>query len=218
MRLWLQGAVAALLLVSVVGASASAQSALEGLAAQRISQETGIPAEFVRALFVDQADGEFVLAFIYINERAVDSNLRPEIKTAITPYVNRNAILVLVVPAEQSFFDPLGISLVQNVFRVSLSSDMLVPITDDFRAGTLEEGQVSAGILTLDTAVLADRPFEIHYAGQSTAFALTPGGQVQTGAVASSPGSGSILGQIGGALRFFLINLLLLFLFPFLVV
>jgi len=77
---------------------------------------------------------------------------------------------------------------------------------------------VSAGVLTLDAAVLADRPFEIHYAGQSTAFALTPGGEVQSGALASSSGSGSILGQIGGALRFFLINLLLLFLFPFLVV
>jgi len=134
MRLWCQGALMAFLLVSVAGASASAQSALEGLAASRISQETGIPSEFVRALFVDEPDAEFILAFIYINEQAVDSNLRPEIKTAITPYVNRNAILVLVVPARQSFFDPLDISLVQTVFRVSLSPDMLVPITGDLRA------------------------------------------------------------------------------------
>lgn len=195
-----------------LSAGVYAQDFLESAAARRISQETGIPQTLIRAMFVEENDAQFILAFIYINEQTLAGRLKPEIQAAITPFVQRNALLVLVVPARSSFFDPFAISFVQNIFRIALEPQMVTPITPDFAAGVLPSDVVSAGIIALDSRVLAEQPFQIQYAGgYSATFSLNPESSAPT--VGNSGG-----GILGGGLRFLLLNLLFLFLFPFLLV
>lgn len=197
------------LLVLWVGVGAFGQSALEASATRRISQETGIPQQFIRTLFVESQDAQFILAFIYINEQSANSDLKPELKTAIAPFVNRNALLVLVVPARRSSFDPLEISFVQNIFRVSVDGSMITPVTPDFAQGTLSSGTVSAGVIALDSRVLVNQPFEVRYTNAFSAmFDLNP--------KADSTVTNPIGSLFGDGFRFLLLNLLFLFLFPFL--
>lgn len=196
-----------------LSASVYAQGFLESSAARRISQETGIPQELIRTMFVEEDDAQFILAFIYINEQTLAGRLKPEIQTAITPFVQRNALLVLVVPARSSFFDPFAISFVQNIFRIALEPQMVTPITPDFAVGVLPSDVVSAGIIALDSRVLAEQPFEIQYAGgYSATFSLNP----ESAPPAETGNSGGWV--FGDGLRFLLLNLLFLFLFPFLLV
>lgn len=210
MRWWCKGLVVSVLLLGL-SVGVYAQGFLESSAVRRISQETGIPQELIRAMFIEEDNAQFILAFIYINEQTLAGRLKPEIQAAITPFVQRNALLVLVVPARSSFFDPYAISFAQNLFRIEVEPQMLTPITPDFAAGVLEANGVSAGIIALDSRVLADRPFQIQYAGgYSATFSLNPDATPSLG----SGGTGGSL--LGGGLRFLLLNLLLLFLFPFL--
>ncbi len=196
-------------LVLLAGVSAYGQSALEASATRRISQETGIPQHLIRTLFVEQQNAQFILAFIYINEQSVNSELKPEIRTAIAPFVDRNALLVLAVPARRSFFDPFEISFVQNIFRVPVVGGMVTPVTPDFARGELPSGVVSAGVIALDSRVLVTQTFEVHYAGTfSASFNLNP--------EADRGNSGQGGGLFGDGFRFLLLNLLFLFLFPFL--
>ncbi len=210
MRFAAKGIVCAFL-VLLFGVSVYAQSALEASATRRISQETGIPQNLIQTLFVEENNAQFILAFIYINEQSINSDLKPDIKAAITPFANRNALLVLVVPAKRSFFDPFSISFVQNIFRVTVDPSMIVPVTPDFSTGELSTGVVSAGIITLDSRVLVNQTFEVQYNGiHSAIFSINPDPIADPG---NSPGGG---GLFGNGLRFLLLNLLLLFLFPFL--
>lgn len=197
-------------LVLLFGVSVYAQSVLEASATRRISQETGIPQNLIQTLFVEEDNAQFILAFIYINEQSINSDLKPEIKAAITPFANRNALLVLVVPARRSFFDPLSISFVQNIFRITVDPSMIVPVTPDFASGELATGVVSAGIITLDTRVLVTQPFQVQYNDtHSATFDINPDPGAESGGVLGG-------GLFGNGLRFLLVNLLLLFLFPFL--
>lgn len=200
-----------------IGVSAYGQSILQDAATRRISQETGIDQRLINTLFVDEDASQFILAFIYINEESVNGDLKPDIKEAMLPFVGRNALLVLVVPATSSFFDPFAISFTQNVFRINVEPQMITQVTPDFAPGTLASGEVSSGIIALDTRVLVSQTFDVQYTGSnvySATFSLT------TNDNASTDSSGSILGRIGNfigsRLVFFVINLILLFLFPFL--
>lgn len=203
-----------------VGVTAFGQSFLEDAATRRISQETGIDQRLIRTLFIDDDDGQFILAFIYINEESLNGDLNPDIKSAMIPYVNRNALLVMVVPASTSFFNPFAISFVQNVFRVPTETSMIVPITTDFAPGTLSSGGVSAGIIVLDSRVLASQSFEVHYnASYTTTFTLNPDAASNSGSGdGASSGGGGLFGGGFSILRSIIIGLLLLFLFPFLLI
>jgi|GEM_PF-2776553 len=207
--------------VTCWGVGARAQGLLANSAAQRISQETSIPQQLIRALFVEDANSQFILAFIYINEQTLQGKLKPEILAAMTPFVNRNALLVLAVPARKSFFDPFAISFVQNGLRTSVDNTIVTPITPDFTTGTLASGAVSAGILALDTRVLVNQAFEVQYnATFSATFELTPAAQGGNATATPSPTApaSNPLPNIFGGFRFLLLNFLFLFLFPFLLV
>lgn len=206
-----------LVLLLGVGVSAYGQSILQDAATRRISQETGIDQRLINTLFVDEDASQFILAFIYINEESVNGDLKPDIKEAMLPFVGRNALLVLVVPATSSFFDPFAISFTQNVFRINVEPQMITQITPDFAPGTFASGEVSSGIIALDTRVLVSQTFDVQYTGSSVysaTFSLTATDN------ASTDSGGSIFGRIGNfignRLVFFVINLILLFLFPFL--
>lgn len=183
------------------------QSALEELAKQQIAQKTGLDPNLLATLFVTDGDNQFILAFVYVNEKTMQSQLKPELKQAIEPYVNKRAMLTLVAPAKTSFFDPLRINFSQDAARFTLSPQSIVKITPDFGAGTFNSGTVSAGILLLNDGLDLNKPFRIFYGPQSTVFSLT--GQ-------TLPAQPNPFASLLFLLQFLFFNILLLFLIPFL--
>ncbi|MCS7274268.1 MAG: hypothetical protein NZ610_02530 [Candidatus Bipolaricaulota bacterium] len=204
MRKGLFALVGFLLLLAV---PALGQSALEELAKQQIAQKTGLDPNLLATLFVTEGENQFILAFVYINEKTMQSQLKPELKQAIAPYVNKRALLTLLAPAKASVFDPLRIQFSQYLARFLLSEQTIVKITPDFQAGRFESGTVSAGILLLNDGLDLNKPFRIHYGQQSTVFSLTG----ETLPAQPNPFASLLL-----LLQFIFLNILLLFLIPFL--
>jgi hypothetical protein len=201
----------ALLLVVSVGVwspSGQAQTALEEWAKQQISDKTGIDPNLLATLFVTDGSDQFILAFVYITEETLQSNLKPEIKQAIAPFVGARAMLTLVVATRASSFNPLEISFAQDGLTYLIGSSQISPITEDFRAGQLPSNEVSAGVLLLPEGIDVQRPFEIHYRGSfSTTFSIGGSGASQP------PGF-----VFPGLLFSLLYVILFFFLLPFLVV
>jgi hypothetical protein len=153
------------LLWGALGGPAQAQSALEEWAKQQISEKTGIDPHLLATLFVTDGSDQFLIAFVYLTEEVLQSDLKPELKEAVAPYVGQRALLALVVPTRTSYFSPLEISFAQDGFVYLLGHDQIHPITEDFRPGTLEANVVSAGVLLLPPGLDESRPFEIRYRG-----------------------------------------------------
>jgi hypothetical protein len=199
---------------------------LEELARQRIAEETGLDEDLIATIFVSEDDAQFILTFIYIEDRTFDSHLKPELLEAIAPYRNREAMLVLVTPARESYFNPLSISFIQNRISYNVRPTSIRRIDESFAVGMLPAGEVSSGVILLDrlesgSGLLpggldldVNRPFQISYMGYTTDFALSPGEPFDLGLGVSGEESASLL-----QLFFFtLLNFLLLLLLSFLVV
>ena len=198
-------------LLGALSAQAQAQSALEEWAKQQISEKTGIDPDLLATLFVTDGSDQFLIAFVYITEEVLQSDLKPELKEAIAPYVGQRALLALVVPTRASYFSPLEISFAQNGLVYLVGGDQVHPITEDFTPGQLEANAVSAGVLLLPAGIDENRPFEIRYRGE---FRTTLSLQGPDPNRSSAPGDS---GPLSGFLIFLLQILLLLFLFPFLI-
>lgn len=183
------------------------QSAIEELAKQQIAQKTGLDPNLLATLFVTEGENQFILAFVYVNDQTMQSQLKPDLKQAIAPYVNKRALLTLIAPAKTSFFDPLRINFEQEQARFLVSEQAIVKVTPDFGAGRFESGTVSAGILLLVDGLDLGKPFRIYYGPQSTVFSLT--GQ-------TLPAQPNPFAQLLFFLQFLFLNILLLFLIPFL--
>ncbi|MCX8103181.1 MAG: hypothetical protein N3E42_01890 [Candidatus Bipolaricaulota bacterium] len=183
------------------------QNALEELAKQQIAQKTGLDPKLLATLFVTDGENQFILAFVYVNEQTMQSQLKPELKQAIAPYVHKRALLTVLAPAKTSFFDPFRINFEQGQARFLLSEHSIVKVTPDFGAGRFESGTVSAGILLLSDGLDLGQPFRIYYGPQSTVFSLT--GQ-------TLPAQPNPFVQLLLFLQFLFFNILLLFLIPFL--
>lgn len=196
-----------LLAVAFFAVPAFGQSAIEELAKQQIVQKTGLDPKLLATLFVTEGENQFILAFVYVNEKTMESQLKPELKQAIAPYVNKRALLTLLAPAKTSSFDPLRIQFAQNIARFLLSEQTIVKITPDFQPGKFESGAVSAGILLLNDGLDLSKPFRIHYGQQATVFSLT--GE-------TLPAQPNPFASLLFLLQFLFFNILLLFLIPFL--
>jgi len=158
-------------------------------------------------LFVTEGENQFILAFVYVTEQTMQSQLKAELKQAIAPYVNKRALLTLLAPAKTSLFDPARINFEQGQARFLLSEQSIVKVTPDFGAGKFEPGTVSAGIVLLSDGLDLGQPFRIYYGPQSTVFSLT--GQ-------TLPAQPNPFAQLLFFLQFLFFNILLLFLIPFL--
>lgn len=183
------------------------QGALEELAKQQIAQKTGLDPNLLATLFVTEGENQFILAFVYVNDQTMQSQLKAELKQAIAPYVNKRALLTLLAPATTSFFDPLRINFEQGLARFLLSGKSIIKVTPDFGAGKFEPGTVNAGILLLNDGLDLSRPFRIYYGAQSTVFSLT--GE-------TLPAQPNPLLQLLLFLQLLFLNILLFFLIPFL--
>jgi hypothetical protein len=188
----------------------SAQSALEQLAKQQISEKTGIDPNLIATLFVTEQQDQFVLAFVYINQSVLQSKLKPELKSAIASFVDKKAMLTMVVPTQRSFFSPLKISFQQGGLSYLIDANSVHPVTEGFGAGLFDANTVNSGIILLPSAIDVGQPFQITYDGQfSTTFSIS-------GTPSPPPQSGSPLPP-GGFLFLLFQFILLVFLLPFLI-
>lgn len=181
-----------------------AQDAVEEWAKQQISEKTGIDPKLLATLFVTDGSDQLILAFVYITAEVLQSNLKPDLKQAIAPFVGERAMLTLVVPTRHSLFNPMDISFSQDGFVYLIGPDQIHPITSDFQAGELAANVVSAGVIELPQGLDINRSFQISFRAHSTTFSLS-GSAVPA---FSTPTAGFLL--------FFLQLIFLLFLFPFL--
>lgn len=192
------------------------QSPLEQWAENQISEKTGIDPSLLATLFVDSGEGQFILSFVFINEEVMQSNLREELKESIRPYVGQRAMMAMVVPTQQSTFQPSRIAFAQNDASFLLSSSAIHPITDAFKAGPVPTQEVNAGVLELPQGLNLDQAFTIKYGSDfQTTFSLQP---ASNGGSPGSQGTRPVdTGEIRNVLLFLLQFILAIFLFPFLI-
>jgi len=192
-----------------------AQSAIEELAVQQISEETGIDPSELATLFVTDGPDQFIIAFVYITEATLESDLKPDLKEAVAPFVDKNAMLTLVVPTRASSFNPTEIAFVQENVTHLLAINQIHPITDDFFAGQLAQRVVSSGIIELPQSLDLEAQFDIVFRGEfSTPFSIGVGVVEDDGEEEQQ--SGGIFG-LGNFLLGIIQFLLVTFLIPFLI-
>lgn len=160
---------------------------------ERFARETGLDVDLVNVIQVDFGGAELTITFVYVNDRAFDSRISAALRTALLPYLDRNAIYVnpnVKSVVSQFGFDPLGIS-VQPSGGVSVSPEpgSWIEITPGFMEGRFEvnpvgpsKGSGSEGILILDDAIDPDEPFDLSYLGQRVTFEIASPIAVSLGA------------------------------------
>ena len=134
-----------------------------GQSLEQILAQTGLEPDLVAMLTVEQGGQKFLLVFVYIDERTLTSNVRPEIAQAIAPYVGQNAVMIWGYSEAGAGFDPGTIWFAQGNAIVTLSPDSVIPIEGDFLSGTIPAMTPVAAIVVLGKAIDPAQPFEIHY-------------------------------------------------------
>ncbi len=89
----------------------------------------------------------------------MQSQLKPELKQAIAPYVNKRALLTLLAPATTSFFDPL---LVGAISCVGLSGPECFQILTSHYGDVLDRDILWANGLALAVIRTIPEPLFIH--------------------------------------------------------
>jgi len=149
------GLVAALVLALAAGAVAQSM--------EQILAQTGLDPDLVSMLTVEQGGQKFLLVFVYINERTLQSNVRPEIAQAIAPYVGQNAVMIWAYSEAGASFDPGAIWFAQGEVLVHLTPEAVVPVSGDFLSGAIPAMTPVAAIVVLGDAIDPSHPFELHY-------------------------------------------------------
>ena len=189
------------------------QSAIEELAVQQISDQTGIDPSELATLFVTDEGDQFILAFVYISEETLESDLNPDLKAAVAPFVDKNAMLTLVVPTRTSSFNPTEIAFQQNNITHLLAINQIHAISDNFISGQIAGSVVSSGIIELPQTLDFETQFEIVFRGQfSTPFVIE--GEIEIDEEAEEQQNQN---QPGGILMAFIQFLLTIILIPFLI-
>jgi len=146
-----------LALTLAVGAGAAGQSM------EQILAQTGLDPDLVAMLTLEQGGQRLLLFFVYINERTLQSNVRPEIAEIIAPYVGQNAVMIWAYSEEGANFDPGSIWFSQGAVEVGLSPESVVPVSGDFLSGVVPPMTPVVAILVLGEAIDPAQPFAIHY-------------------------------------------------------
>jgi hypothetical protein len=161
------------------------------------ARETGLDTDLIGVIQVDVGGTEMTIAFVFINERALDSRVAPALRQALEPYVGRNALYVnpSVRGAVSHFdFDPRAITVQgEGRERATPPASAWVELTLGFLGGAFKvnpagasQGSGSEGVLVLGDLVESTKPFDVFYGDQRTTFAIgadgAPGGTAPSGA------------------------------------
>jgi len=163
----------------------------------RFARETGLDIDLVNVVQVDVGGTELTLTVVFINERTFESKISATLRSALLPYVGRNALYVnpnIRSVVSQFGFDPLTIAIEPAAGEtIRPGTEAWVEITPGFLEGRFEmnpagasQGSGSEGILVLDEALDVTEPFELLYGGERMRFAISE----TVPAVASAPSGG----------------------------
>jgi len=149
-----------------------------GQSLEQILAQTGLEPDLVTMLTVEQGGQKFLLVFVYIDERTLSSNVRPEIAQAIAPYVGQNALMIWAYSEAGANFDPEAIWFAQGRTWIALPQAVVIPVEGEFLSGTIPALAPVAAIVVLGEAIDPAQPFEIHYgdvamASMTVAYATT---------------------------------------------
>jgi len=149
-------------------------------ARDRFAQETGLDVDLINVVKLDVGGTELTIAFVFVNERTFSSKISAALRSALMPYIGRNAVYVnpSIEPVLSQFgFAPLDMIAKQDGTVVTPTSDAWIEITAGFLTGRFEvnpsgpaHGSGSEGIVLLGESIDASRPFTLAYRGQEVTF------------------------------------------------
>ena len=163
-----------------------------------VASRTGLAPDLFLTLTVNADGRELALFMVYVDERAFQSKISPDLRQSLLPYVGRNVLFVNPTVEEVSPtlpFSPALLSVEQEgrtTFVPSLSD--WVELSPGFLAGTavanpggVTYGSGSSGILLLGDRIDPARPFTVIYARAKGTFRLAgPAGAIAPAAIPTS--------------------------------
>jgi len=177
------------------------------------ARETGLDPDLIGVIQVDVGGTEMTIAFVFINERALDSRVSPALRQALEPYVGRNALYVnpTVRDVVSRFdFDPQTIAVQgEGRERAMTTASAWIELTPGFLDGEFlvnpagsEQGSGSEGILILGDLIDPVLPFDVFYGSQRVTFRIAAPASISdsssgsTSALSHDPISVSPLGDV----------------------
>ena len=190
-----------------------AASAALGDPRDDFARETGLDPDLIGVIQVDVGGTEMTIAFVFINERALDSRVSPALRQALEPYVGRNALYVnpTVRDVVSRFdFDPQTIAVQgEGRERAMTTASAWIELTPGFLDGEFlvnpagsEQGSGSEGILILGDLIDPVLPFDVFYGSQRVTFRIAAPASISdsssgsTSALSHDPISVSPLGDV----------------------
>jgi hypothetical protein len=160
-----------------------AASAALGDPRDDFARETGLDTDLIGVVQVDVGGTEMTIAFVFVNERALDSRVSTALRQALEPYVGRNALYVnpSVRDVVLRFgFDPQAIAAQgEGRERTTAPVSAWVELSPGFLGGAFlvnpagaEQGSGSEGVLVLGDLIDPTRPFDIFYGNERTTFRI----------------------------------------------
>jgi hypothetical protein len=164
------------------------------------ARETGLDTDLIGVIQVDVGGTEMTIAFVFVNERALDSRVSPALRQALEPYVGRNALYVnpSVRNVVSRFdFTPQAVAVQgEGHERTTTPASAWTELTPGFLDGAFlvnpagtEQGSGSEGVLVLGDLIDPVLPFDVFYGAQRVTFRIAAPASISN----SSSGSTSAL-------------------------
>ncbi|MBS3814855.1 hypothetical protein KGY63_05675, partial [Candidatus Bipolaricaulota bacterium] len=145
-----------------------------------IRVELELDSDVYRVIETEYRGEKVILIAIFGNEKALNSSLNPDIKSAIRQNMEKTPLAISVLTRnKQAKFHPYALRIVQN--NEETSPKNVIGITDGFNDGDMPEkvpieGEVfwgSKGIITLGADFDTSSPFNLKYGTSSAHFSLS---------------------------------------------
>jgi hypothetical protein len=190
-----------------------AASAALGDPRDDFARETGLDTDVIGVVQVDVGGIEMTIAFVFVNERALDSRISPALRQTLEPYVGRNALYVnpTVRDVVSRFgFDPQAIAVQgEGHERAMATASAWIELTPGFLDGAFlvnpagsEQGSGSEGVLVLGDLIDPMLPFDVFYGAQRVTFRIAAPASISdsssssTSALSHDPISVPTLGDV----------------------
>ncbi len=137
-----------------------------------IAQQLGLDRDLIGLINVEIEGTTLALMFIYVNERTVASRrISPLLRQQILPYLEANAIVVLVSADSDMFFPPDELVLGQQ------GRQLFRPSSEDWAAAPPKPWKIraqesAAGLLIMGERIDPTLPFWIEFRGEKTVIEL----------------------------------------------
>ncbi len=135
-------------------------------------QRTGLPPEVVAVLPIEDPV-RVLFVFVYLDDRALRSNLRPERMRVVEEYQGKNALLAWAYSQFPVRFEPDAFRFFQGGREIPVVKR--INVDGDFLGGRIVPGQPAAAVYLLGEGFDPEEPLTITYGpGLKATMALVP--------------------------------------------